>query len=1010
MKKTLRSFLAALAATTIAAALPTDAMAETASAVTVTKFHQSYPYSGRATVEYTVGVALPANAFTEITIRADGASATFVQSNIVTGANTNVIDFASSFGGALVLTNASFTVTLNLGGVQLWENGPYWAECNVGASEPEEFGYYFWWGDTVGYTRSGGTWAGSSFSGVTWVSSTGQQMGSSPFSSSSCPTMDKDNSTLQSEGWIDATTNLVAAHDAATAHLGAPWRMPTDAEFSALTNNCTTTWITTNGVSGRLVTGMGAYANNSIFLPAAGCGDNSALGYPDSIGVYWFSAPRSDSSGSAWCLLFNSGSFARKNNKRYFGQSVRPVRGFEGYSASGVVTYYAPVNLPVVIESVDDWNELSAAVAGGLATEGMIVRLANDIGPVTNPVGTPAQPFAGVFDGGSNTLTLALSGSDSYLAPFSTIEGATIRNLKVAGTVSGALHCSGLVGCIVDGISVIENCEVAATISCSGSHFGGFIGHSVMSTVTLRGCVFSGSLSGGTYVATFHGWSDDGATTTLIDCLDASESSQPIGRGTDAACVSNTYYLASKDFRDWERLWSPAKRGKRAYSVTAGEGVIIDFGAPAATYAATGLAAYSPGLAYDDAFYAGQGDAVRLDLAATPPSGMAVDAYVASAGTLSRTGNAWTLAMPDGPVVVSANWTPDITRSRVQLWKGGPYWAECNVGASHPWESGYYFWWGDTVGYRRENNAWMASDGSTTNFSFGSANTPTYGKDNATLQSEGWITADGVLALEHDAARVYLGDPWRMPTDAEFSALNDYCDWKWTTTNGVSGYVVSGRDGYSSASIFLPAAGFVDRTSLSYAGSEGYYWSSVPYESNSESASALRFFSDYHGTYYDSRGHGFSVRPVWVPIDLSMLTADYTAQDGDVMAGETTYTVSVPAGATVTINGVAVAGVGGGTVNPAPAFASGGEAVTTKFEQGAGDTWVITAFAELANDAVGADVPDDAITVYRGDAVGGVTNAIAPTITEKKSAVKVEMTVDAPAGAPAQFFKVKFGE
>ena len=41
----------------------------------------------------------------------------------------------------------------DFGGVQLWENGPYWAECNVGAARPEESGYYFWWGDTVGYTR-----------------------------------------------------------------------------------------------------------------------------------------------------------------------------------------------------------------------------------------------------------------------------------------------------------------------------------------------------------------------------------------------------------------------------------------------------------------------------------------------------------------------------------------------------------------------------------------------------------------------------------------------------------------------------------------------------------------------------------------------------------------------------------------------------------------------------------------------------------------------------------------
>ena len=122
--------VAALAATTLGAAMAMGVMAGTANTVTVTKFHQSYPYSGRATVEYTVGGTLPANAVAEITLRTDDASATFKQYNIVTGANSHVIDFASSFGGALLLTNASFVVTIaeGPGGVQLWENGPYWAE------------------------------------------------------------------------------------------------------------------------------------------------------------------------------------------------------------------------------------------------------------------------------------------------------------------------------------------------------------------------------------------------------------------------------------------------------------------------------------------------------------------------------------------------------------------------------------------------------------------------------------------------------------------------------------------------------------------------------------------------------------------------------------------------------------------------------------------------------------------------------------------------------------------
>ena len=32
--------------------------------------------------------------------------------------------------------------------VQLWEGGPYWATTNIGAENPEDYGYYFWWGDT----------------------------------------------------------------------------------------------------------------------------------------------------------------------------------------------------------------------------------------------------------------------------------------------------------------------------------------------------------------------------------------------------------------------------------------------------------------------------------------------------------------------------------------------------------------------------------------------------------------------------------------------------------------------------------------------------------------------------------------------------------------------------------------------------------------------------------------------------------------------------------------------
>ena len=207
-------------------------------------------------------------------------------------------------------------------GVQLWENGPYWAEYNVGATKSEEYGYYFWWGDTIGYKRNAANngWVsvkdGSSFS----------------FREGYCSTCGKNESQLQSEGYIDATGNLVAAHDAATAHLGALWRMPTSDEVQALVDNCTMTWTNNwngTGVNGQLVTGKGTYASKSIFLPAAGYGYYSDLNGLGSEGDYWSSTPESDYTyDRAWYLYFRSGTFGRNSHWRERGLSVRPVRGF----------------------------------------------------------------------------------------------------------------------------------------------------------------------------------------------------------------------------------------------------------------------------------------------------------------------------------------------------------------------------------------------------------------------------------------------------------------------------------------------------------------------------------------------------------------------------------------------------------------------------------------------------------------------------------------------------------
>ena len=106
----------------------------------------------------------------------------------------------------------------------------------------------------------------------------------------------------------------------------------------------------------------------------------------------------------------------------------------------------------------------------------------------------------------------------------------------------------------------------------------------------------------------------------------------------------------------------------------------------------------------------------------------------------------------------------------------------------------------------------------------------------------------------------YWGGSWRLPTKNEIQELVDFCSWTWTTQNGVEGYKVTGPNGNS---IFLPAAGYRDGSSLSNAGSYGDYWSSTPDENIDIHAYRLSFFRGNH--YMDSyrRRHGQSVRPVF---------------------------------------------------------------------------------------------------------------------------------------------------
>lgn len=106
-------------------------------------------------------------------------------------------------------------------------------------------------------------------------------------------------------------------------------------------------------------------------------------------------------------------------------------------------------------------------------------------------------------------------------------------------------------------------------------------------------------------------------------------------------------------------------------------------------------------------------------------------------------------------------------------------WAACNVGADTPTGFGGYYAWGETeekMEYTRGN----------------------YTDINPSRKDM------SICGTQWDAAYVKWGGSWRMPTYDELEELVEICSWKWTTTDGINGYQVTGPNGKS---IFLPAGG-----------------------------------------------------------------------------------------------------------------------------------------------------------------------------------------------------------
>lgn len=180
-------------------------------------------------------------------------------------------------------------------------SGTLWADRNVGADSPEDYGDYFAWGETESkgfYDWSTYKWCQGDYDTMTKY----------------C--------TDSYYGTVDNKTVLDLEDDAAYVNMGADWRMPTNDELNELVNKCTWTWTSQNGTEGYKVTGPNG---NSIFLPAAGFRLDSYLHYAGSFGLYWSASLGESDPSSARGLHFYSGHYYTSYNGRHYGHTVRAV-------------------------------------------------------------------------------------------------------------------------------------------------------------------------------------------------------------------------------------------------------------------------------------------------------------------------------------------------------------------------------------------------------------------------------------------------------------------------------------------------------------------------------------------------------------------------------------------------------------------------------------------------------------------------------------------------------------
>lgn len=182
-----------------------------------------------------------------------------------------------------------------------------------------------------------------------------------------------------------------------------------------------------------------------------------------------------------------------------------------------------------------------------------------------------------------------------------------------------------------------------------------------------------------------------------------------------------------------------------------------------------------------------------------------------------------------------------------------------------------FFSWGNIQGHNPLPNSNSFA------YDFGSINSQAPWFDGQVYGTTPGASLEGDVPLSMDAAHVYLGTPWRMPTSDNFKELFDNCDFvqsdgitvidasttdKRVTVNGVVGIYL--RSIINGNHLFFACSGAANGSSWRDHGVNGNYWS-VSFTSEREARSLNYNPSGINPQGNYGRMSGFAVRPVYDP-------------------------------------------------------------------------------------------------------------------------------------------------